>query len=89
MAAREKFGLIPHLVVNGASKAVEFYKTALGAVEVVRMPEENGPRLMHVELKIGDAAIFLCDDFPEHCAGTTIQIPDVHPLSSRGCPSRA
>jgi PhnB protein len=56
--------------VNGAAKAVEFYKTALGAVEVARMPEENGPRLMHVELKIGDAAIFLCDDFPEYCGGT-------------------
>lgn len=70
MAAREKHGLIPHLVVNGAAKAVEFYKVALGAVEVSRMPEENGTRLLHVELRIGDAAIFLCDDFPEFCGGT-------------------
>jgi PhnB protein len=71
MAASEKYGLIPHLVVSGAARAVEFYKTALGAVEVARMAEENGPRLMHVELKIGDAALFLCDDFPEHCGGVS------------------
>jgi len=69
MAMREKYGLVPHLVVNGAAKAVEFYKTALGAVEVVRMPADDGTRLMHVELKIGDAALFLCDDFPEYCGG--------------------
>lgn len=71
MATREKYGLVPHLVVNGAARAVEFYKTALGAVEVARMPAEgDDPRLMHVELKIGDAALFLCDDFPEYCGGT-------------------
>lgn len=69
MAKREKYGLVPHLVVNGAAKAIEFYKTALGAVEVTRMPAEDGTRLMHAELKIGDAALFLCDDFPEYCGG--------------------
>jgi PhnB protein len=71
MAKREKYGLIPHLVVNGAEQAVEFYKTALGAVEVVRMPAGDGKRLMHVELKIGDAALFLCDDFPDQCGGVS------------------
>lgn len=62
-------GLIPHLVVNGATKAIEFYKAAFGATEVMRMPEENGPRLMHAELKIGDSALYLCDEFPEYCGG--------------------
>lgn len=71
MATREKFGLIPHLVVNGAAKAVEFYKTALGAIEVVRMPAEDGTRLIHVALKIGDATLFLCDDFPDMCGGVS------------------
>ena len=69
MATREGCGLIPHLVVNGAAKAIEFYKNALGATEVSRMPEQNGPRLMHAEMKIGNAALFLCDDFPEYCGG--------------------
>jgi len=71
MATRELHGLTPHLVVNGAAAAVEFYKAALGAVEVTRMPEEGGTRLMHVELKIGDSLLFLCDDFPEHHGGAT------------------
>jgi PhnB protein len=71
MAARKPGGLTPHLVVAGAAKAIEFYRKALGAVEVSRMPEQNGPRLMHAELKIGDASLFLCDDFPEYCGGVS------------------
>ena len=63
-------GLIPHLVVKGGAKAIEFYKAALGAVEIARMPTEDG-RLMHAALKIGDAYLFLCDDFPEYCGGVS------------------
>jgi PhnB protein len=60
-----------HLVVGGATKAIEFYKKAFGAEEVMRMPAEDGQRLMHAQLKIGDAELFLCDDFPEYCGGKT------------------
>ena len=63
-------GLIPHLVVKDAVKAVEFYKSALGAKEIARMPTPDG-RLMHAALKIGDATLFLCDDFPEYCGGVS------------------
>ena len=70
MAARKPLGLVPHLVVDGGAKAIEFYKKALGAEEISRMPEQGGgPRLMHATLKIGDATLFLCDDFPEYCGG--------------------
>ncbi len=65
-----KCGLIPHLVVNGGVKAVEFYTAALGAEEILRMPTPDG-RLMHASLKIGDAVLMLCDDFPEHCGGVS------------------
>ena len=64
----EMKGLIPHLVVKGGAKAVEFYKAALGAEEICRMPTPDG-RLMHAALKIGEAVLFLCDDFPDHCGG--------------------
>jgi PhnB protein len=74
MANGRKYGLVPHLVVAGAAKAVEFYQLALGAVEVVRMPDPNSDRLLHVELQIGDAVLFLCDDFPE-CSGHTSRAP--------------
>jgi PhnB protein len=57
---------------SGAAKAIEFYKRALGAEEVSRMPEQGGgPRLMHATLRIGDATLFLCDDFPEYCGGVS------------------
>lgn len=66
----EKNGLIPHLVVKNGAKAIDFYKAAFGAVEMARMAEPDG-RLMHAALQIGDSALFLCDDFPEHCGGVS------------------
>ncbi len=56
----------PHLVVSDANAAIEFYKKALGVTEAVRMPAEDGKRLMHAELNFNGARIFLMDDFPEH-----------------------
>src|SRR5258708_18227342 len=58
----------PHLVVNDGNAAVEFYKKALGATEVVRLPAQDGKRLMHAELRLNGARVFLNDDFPEHRA---------------------
>lgn len=62
-------GLIPHLVVKGASDAIEFYKKAFGADELSRSPAPDGERLMHASLAIGGRPVFLCDDFPEYCGG--------------------
>ena len=69
-----------HLVVGGAKKAIEFYKQAFDAEEVYRMPAEDGERLMHAHLKIGDAEFFLVDDFPEYCGGASSD-----PLKLGGC----
>jgi uncharacterized glyoxalase superfamily protein PhnB len=52
--------IIPHLVVQGGSEAIAFYKKAFGAVELSRMPMPDG-KLMHAQLKIGDSYLFLCD----------------------------
>lgn len=60
--------ITPHIVVPGAIKAIEFYKKAFDATEVMRMPHDDG-RLMHAELMIGDGRLFMCDDFPEFCEG--------------------
>ena len=59
--------VIPHLVVDDAKAALEYYKKALGAEEVMRLPAEDGKRLMHAEIKVGDASIFVRDAFPDHC----------------------
>ena len=56
----------PHLVVNNANAAIDFYKQALGATEVIRMPAQDGKRLMHSEINVAGARIFVMDDFPEH-----------------------
>jgi PhnB protein len=54
----------PAIVVRDAAKAIEFYKKALGAQELVRMPGPDG-KIMHAELKIGDSVIFLSDENPQ------------------------
>ncbi|HEX6958829.1 MAG TPA: VOC family protein [Ferrovibrio sp.] len=60
------FGSVtPYLVLTSAAKAIEFYKQALGAREVFRMPAPDGERLMHAEIRIGTSPVLLCDSFPE------------------------
>jgi len=39
--------LTPHLVVKGASKAIDFYKKAFGAQEVARLAAPDGKSLYH------------------------------------------
>jgi uncharacterized glyoxalase superfamily protein PhnB len=61
--------ITPHLVIKGASKAIEFYKKAFGAEELSRMPfpsPDGTMKVGHAELKIGDSRLFLADEFPEH-----------------------
>ncbi len=54
----------PHLVCAGAAEAIEFYKTAFGAVETGRIPGPNG-KLIHAAIRIGDSAVMLVDEFPD------------------------
>lgn len=71
-------GVIPHLVIEGANDAIEFYKKALGATEMMRLPAEDGKRLMHAAIIINGSHIYLMDDFPEYreqCSGGKIVGP--------------
>jgi len=53
----------PYLSVNDGPRAIEFYKKAFGAQEIMRM--EAGPgKIGHAELKIGDSVIMLADEMP-------------------------
>jgi PhnB protein len=54
----------PYLYVKGAAKAIDFYKSALGAEELMRFPAPDG-RIAHAEIRIGDATIMLADEHPE------------------------
>ena len=55
----------PTLTVRGAADAIEFYKKAFGAQEMMRFPGPDGKTIMHAEIKIGDSRIMLNDEFPQ------------------------
>lgn len=54
---------IPYLTVRNAEAAIDFYKSAFGAVEIYRIG--MGAAIGHAELKIGEAAFMLSDEFPD------------------------
>ncbi len=54
----------PHLVIKGASRAIDFYTRAFGAREHYRM-EGPGGSIGHAELQIGDSLIYLADEWPQ------------------------
>ncbi len=54
----------PYLIVSDAASAIEFYKSAFGASELMRLPGPGG-KVMHAEVKIGDSPVMLADEFPE------------------------
>jgi PhnB protein len=54
----------PYLIVKGAAQAIEFYKRAFGATELMRMPQPGG-KIGHAEIKIGDSPIMLADESPD------------------------
>jgi PhnB protein len=54
----------PYLIVKGAAAAIEFYKKAFGATELMRMAGPGGC-VMHAEVRIGDSLVMLADESPE------------------------
>ena len=56
--------VMPYLIVDGGSAAIDFYTSVLGAKERMRMPGPDG-RIGHAELEIGDSVVMLADENPE------------------------
>jgi PhnB protein len=54
----------PYLIIKGAARALDFYKQAFGAQELMRFPMPDG-KVGHAEIKIGNSPIMLADEFPE------------------------
>jgi PhnB protein len=54
----------PYLCVNGAARAIDFYKEAFGATERFRM-EAPGGKIGHAEILIGNSIVALADEYPE------------------------
>ena len=63
-ARKEMQTIIPHLVCAGAADAIEFYKKAFGAVELMRLPGKEG-KLIHASIEIRGARVMLVDEMPQ------------------------
>lgn len=87
--------IVPYLMVDGAAKAIEFYKEAFGAVEGYRL-EMPGGGIGHAELEINGAAVYLADapedmdgdaGNPSKLGGTTVllhqYVDDVDTVTQR------
>jgi PhnB protein len=55
----------PALTVKNGAEAIEFYKRALGAKELMRIPGPDGKHLMHAEIEVGNSRVMLADESPE------------------------
>ena len=66
--------LVPHLVVDDAAAALDFYAKAFGAEEMVRLPGPGG-KLMHACMQLNGSMVFLNDDFPEFNDGKSMTPP--------------
>lgn len=54
----------PYLIVKEPAKALEFYKTAFGAKEIMRMDDGHGG-IMHAEFQIGDSKVMMAGEYPD------------------------
>ena len=83
----------PYLAVDDAAKAIEYYQSAFGAKERVRMDAPDG-KIGHAELEIGDSLVMLADTFsqsstrpPTELGGTAgsifLYVDDVDDVVSR------
>jgi PhnB protein len=71
--------LVPTLSVRGGASAVDFYKRAFGATELMRVTSPDGALVAH--LSIDGAAFFVADESPQYAnfsppslGGSTIRL---------------
>jgi len=56
--------LIPHICCSNCAEAIEFYKGAFGATEMMVMKTPDN-KVMHGSLNIDGATLYLVDEFPD------------------------
>ena len=59
----QKTTIAPMLSVRGGAKAVDFYKTALGAAELFRLDAPDGAVV--AQLSVGEAEFWVSDESPK------------------------
>ena len=71
MAIKVEPAVSPHLIVDNAAAAIDFYVKAFDAVEYGRVPGPDG-KLIHAALNINGFPVMLNDDFPEMTEGKSM-----------------
>ncbi len=69
----------PYLIVDGASRTVDFLKSLFGAEELRRFADETG-RVHHAEVRIDDTVVMLADSaegWPPISAHVHVYVKDV------------
>jgi PhnB protein len=61
--------ITPQLAIDGADKAIDWYKKAFGAELLMRAPDPSGKKVWHAAMRIGDSTFFVNDTFPEMGGG--------------------
>ena len=57
-------GATPYLAVRGGADAIDFYKKAFGAKEIMRMAAPNGT-IGHADIVVAGGHVMLADESPE------------------------
>jgi PhnB protein len=65
MAIEVTPAVLPHLTVDDAAAAIDFYVKAFDGVELGRVPGPDGKKLIHAAVQINGTTVMLADDFPE------------------------
>ncbi|MGH7490570.1 MAG: VOC family protein [Bryobacteraceae bacterium] len=66
----------PYLILKSAAAAIDFYKEAFGAAEIMRHADADG-RVRHAEIQIGNSKLMLVDEFPD-------EFPDMRSVQALG-----
>ena len=56
--------LVPSLVFKDAAVAIDWYKKALGATELMRMQTPGGKGIMHAEIRVGGSVLMMGEAMP-------------------------
>jgi PhnB protein len=70
----------PYMMLKNCSEGIAFYKNAFGAIERMRMTNQEG-RIGHAEISIGDSVVMMADEAPqmnafsvEHYGGSPVSL---------------
>lgn len=74
--------VIPYLTIRGAANAIDWYKKVFDAVEQMRLPAEDGNRLMHAAIAINGGSVFLSDEFVEYDGGSAPREGQIPPVAT-------